>query len=314
MILSEFLKRLNAGPDFPGLAVIAFQAEAYPAAFFAQMIALLKSKTVVASLDLEQQKLGEIKAQLETSFLGSRMIYWVKNSHDLDAAGKKAWDGYVKTYTGPHCIAYASEKVSSKLTSEHAILVELPEYVDATLYSTLYSAFYPLAPVDQSFVIKIFSISPKVSLDKACQLMAYQPLLGARSEAFFKEWLSKLIAPEKSLFTLSQYLFAKQPKMFLEQWKAIKNDFPDEFWTVYWSEQIWQATLFVTRARSQGIAEAKKAAYRLPFSFINKDWQKYSHESLVQSHQFLTKLDYNLKNSAGTHGLELWFQKFMSKG
>ena len=142
--------------------------------------------------------------------------------------------------------------------------------------------------------------------------MGYQSVIGRKSEAFFAQWLSKIITPNKSLFSLSQYLFARQSQAFLQQWKALKDDFPDEFWIAYWSEQLWQAALFVMRAKAQGYDAAKRGAFRLPFSFINKDWQKHNEQSLVAAHDALYKLDYNLKNSAGGHGLELWYAIFFA--
>lgn len=311
MQLSEFIKLVNTNPDFPGVAVIAFEGETYPAYFFSKLLGVVKSKTACVSLDVELHKLADIKAQLETSFLGNRMLYWVKNTHDLDAAGRKAWLSYAKAYQGPHCMLYFSNAKGKE--DERMLNVEVPEIISEHLYGLLYQSFYPGLAVDSAFVARLFDHSKKVSLDEACMVMGYQMVVGRKAEPFFDHWLSRLVVPEKSLFILSQHLFAQQPRSFLPLWKAIKNDFPDEFWVAYWSEQVWQASLFVMRAKSQGFDAAKKSAYRLPFSFINKDWKRYSAEGLSQAHQFIYKLDHNLKNSAGTHGLELWYQRFFHR-
>ena len=271
---------------------------------------MLKVRVGYVSLDSEVFRLGEMKAQLETSFLGSRMLYLVKNIHTLDAAHTKSWLSYVKTYEGPHGILYWSEEAKVGDGDSH-LLVELPEYCDPKMYGILYGYFYPGTQLDTSFVARLFDFNQKITLDEACLLMGYQSVVGRKSEGFFSQWLSKIIVPEKSLFVLSQHLFAQQPRLFLQQWKTLKGDFPNEFWVAYWSEQLWQASLFVMRARAQGFDAAKRGAYRLPFSFINKDWKKYEADGLIEAHQFLCKLDHNLKNSAGTHSLELWYQKFL---
>ncbi len=310
MDLNDFFKLLLHTPDFPDVPGIAFMSDSYPASFFVRLIALLKTKTACMSLDSELYKLADIKAQLETSFLGNRMLYLVKNIHELDAASKRAWISYSKTYQGPHCILFFTQ---ANVENDRMLTVELPQFCDAMLYRLLYEYFYEGAQLDSSFVAKLFEHSQKITLDQACMLMGYQTVIGRKSDTFFKHWLARLVVPEKSLFTLSQYLFAKQPRLFLQHWQTLKSDFPEEFWVAYWSEQIWQAALFVARARTQGFDAAKKAAYRLPFSFINKDWRSHSQESLTQAHQFLYKLDYNLKNSAGTHGLELWHHTFLRK-
>ena len=118
--------------------------------------------------------------------------------------------------------------------------------------------------------------------------MGYQMVVGRKFDPFFKHWYSRLIIPRQSFFVLSQHFFAQRPTLFLEKWKVCKGDLPVEFWIAYWSEQLWQASLFVLRARSQGIGEAKKQAYRLPFSFINKDWQRYTVKGLSQTYTNLS--------------------------
>ena len=309
MTLTQFFS-LFQQTDFKKYSVLAFKTDLFAASFFSNVHSLLKSHTSCVSLDVEQNKLMDIKAQLETSFLGNGQLYWVKNAHEFDTATKKAWLSYVSTYEGPHTIFYVTDGAAPQ-ESERILLVEVPEYIDGALYAMLYGHFYPGIAFDASFITKILSLTKKLSLDKACMLMGYQTLIGRKHDAFFAYWLSKMIAPEKSLFTLSQHLFARQPKLFAQQWKSLKDDFPDEFWVAYWSEQVWQATLFVSRARSEGIEAAKKITSRLPFSFINKDWQKYTQEDLTHAHQALAVLDYRLKNSAGNCGLELWYQKLL---
>ncbi|MBA2306801.1 hypothetical protein H0W26_01550 [Candidatus Dependentiae bacterium] len=117
---------------------------------------------------------------------------------------------------------------------------------------------------------------------------------------------------EQSLFTMAQYFLAQQPTLFFQQWKQCSDTYPHEFWVAYWSELLWQAALFIMRAKSQGHVEAKKAAFRLPFSFINKDWQLYSADTFIAAHGFLYECDYGLKHGEHSFGLELFFHKFLS--
>ena len=57
-------------------------------------------------------------------------------------------------------------------------------------------------------------------------------------------------------------------------------------------------------------AEAKKAQYKLPFSFINRDWHMYSLDELRNAHDCLTKIDFQLKNGASDIGLEYFYTQF----
>ncbi len=310
MHFSELLKTLEKN-EISDVKVVHFQVpeSEIPTQFFALFLSRVREIMAVSSLDTELQELADIKAQLEVSFLGSRLLYWVKNVHTLDAATKKAWFSYIKSYQGPHCILFFDD--AKKLKDDNHLIVELPDKVDMSLYQTLASFFYPQLQRDDHFLSQLFFFQKALTLDEACRLMAYQLVVGRKCESFFSHWFTRLIVPEKSFFTLSQHLFAQQPYLFLKQWKACKSDYPEEFWIAYWSEQLWQASLFVSRARTLGIQEAKKSAYRLPFSFINKDWQRYTVDSLVKAHQSLYLLDYHLKNGAGTNGLELWYHKMM---
>jgi hypothetical protein len=56
--------------------------------------------------------------------------------------------------------------------------------------------------------------------------------------------------------------------------------------------------------------EAKKAQYKLPFSFINRDWSKYTLVELRNAHHFLSTLDFQLKNGFSEIGLEHFYTQF----
>jgi hypothetical protein len=62
--------------------------------------------------------------------------------------------------------------------------------------------------------------------------------------------------------------------------------------------------------RQKKHADAKKAQYKLSFSFINRDWSSYKLEELSNAHHFLSKLDFQLKNGAGEIGLEHFYVQF----
>lgn len=310
-------------------------SRAVSALFFSQLFARLKTlSSSYATLDCELMELDTLKGQLEMSFLGTRLVYFVKHAHTLDEAGKKSWESFIKKYEGPHCIVYVKVSARQSKASAASIQPALPiaelttspevwstsavsrlsisiDLVDMQLYQTLAHFLYPDVALDSFFLSQLFHRHETLSLDDACRMMAYQATVGRKCEPFFAQWLSRLIVPQKSFFTLSQYLFARRPQLFLEQWDICKGQYPPEFWIAYWSEQLWQAMLFVQRARAKGIFEAKKGTYRLPFSFLNKDWALHTPESLAAAHEALYRFDYNLKNGGTGHGLELWYHRFL---
>lgn len=339
MTLTEFIQFAKESPDLSGSFVCTFQTREPSTLFFSQLYSRLKSASpAYATLDCELMELDALKGQLEMSFLGTRLVYFVKYVHTLDEAAKKSWESFVKKYEGPHCIIYAkvsartSKSASTRIQpamplSEHAdsnepsggtasayanarVLISIDQ-VDMKLYQTLAQFLYPDVTLDSYFLSQLFHQQETLSLDDACRMMAYQATVGRKCEPFFSQWLSRLIVPQKSFFTLSQYLFAKRPQLFLEQWNLCKGEYPPEFWIAYWSEQLWQAMLFVQRARVEGVLEAKKGTYRLPFSFLNKDWALHTPESIAAAHEALYRFDHNLKNGGTGNGLELWYHNFL---
>lgn len=312
MELSEFLSHVQQNPELSGTFVVAFQGEKAPSSFFSRFFLRAKEDLFpVASLAAEVTSLQDCKARLNVSFLGSRLVYWIQGIEGLSSAQEKQWMLFIKLYQGPHCImVYDSSR--SLVSSETCRVVEIPSTVSISLYKQLGQFLYPEVLFDSYFSQMLFQQQRTLSLENVCMMLEYHRVVGRKCEEFFKEWASKLIVTEHSLFTLAQHFLALQPTYFFQQWNRCGEEYPHEFWIAYWSELMWQAALFVIRATTKGHAEAKKAAYRLPFSFINKDWQKYSADSLIQAHRFLYEFDYKVKQGERSFGLELFFHKFFT--
>ena len=68
--------------------------------------------------------------------------------------------------------------------------------------------------------------------------------------------------------------------------------------------------IFFTLMKQKKYAEAKKAQYKLPFSFINRDWSAYSLTTLRNAHHFLTNIDFRLKNGGSEIALEHFYTRF----
>lgn len=315
MHIIDFLQTIQESPNLTGIFVIQLSCSSYPIIFCAQLFNYLKSiiQVPLINIDIYNTKLESIKPQLDISFLGNKIVYLLKDISTLDSSSKKSWLTYLKNYQGPHSIIFFSSPIDPDFNQNRPsnLLINIPDNLDHKSYIDLYQKLYPDLNYDKLFIKKLFGVQENISIDKASIIMNYQSVLGRKFEDFFSSWFNQIIAPDKSLFTLSQYLFAQQPKEFFTLWSSCKLDYPEEFWLAFWSEQIWQAINFITRVNEQSFIDAKKQAQRLPFSFINKDWRKYSLEFLTKAHNFLYMLDYNIKNGATDTGLELWYHKFL---
>ncbi len=310
-----FLREFGANTHFLlHYSSMCFRADRYSALFFSYVFEYAKRKQLLKCfLDTERVSAQEAKITLETLFLGQKVWYWLNDITSLDAQAKSSWITYLASYTGPHTLSFFLSSQTTLPAHPSLLIIDVPSTITASVFQEMLSLFYADFGQEISFIRKLFADQERIPLDRAFLLMHYHCCLGKKNEQFFDQWLRKLIVADKSFFTLSQYLFAQQPRAFYPYWAACSSDYPPEYWITFWSEQVWQATLFLQKAQVFGIAEAKKATNRLPFTYMNKDWQLYSYPFLAQAHASLYELDYNLKNGISSYGLELWYHKFFLK-
>lgn len=296
--------------DLPNINkhIVCFRADVYSALFFSLLIQTLKKKIMLQTIDVEHYSFDEIKRMMSSSFLGQNYFYWLKDmSNDNQTIIKM--QSFFSKYSGPHTIIFFAKNGFAKELSE-IIYIDLPQVIDVQIYQKLLELFFPVQLFDKAFFSKFFQKYSQVSLDQACLIMQYQMTLGRKFEQFLYEWADRIISPDYSLFVLSQNLFAQEYQAFFTLLEKFKGEYPDEFWVVFWAEQLWQAILYVSKAAQQNPIEAKKYVNRLPFSFMNKDWKRFPVSFLVKAHQELYLTDYMLKNSNNDYALELWYHKF----
>ncbi len=248
---------------------------------------------------LDDYNLEDLFAQLSITFLGQTSIYAIKDG-DISAADRKKLDSFLKEYSGPHTVYFFT---SDQIYEKNALLL------DAAITKKSFQEFAALSgntSVAPTFIEKLFTLKTSYTFDESLTLISYAHLLGARSETFFSEWVSRILVDDISLFTLSQHFFAQQKNLLLQEWLRLKDRYPTEFWIAFFSEQLWQAMLYNQYASRGRAAEAKRFAYRLPFSYFQKDWKRYSLAQLTKAHEFLYEVDYGLKNGYATDGIELF--------
>jgi hypothetical protein len=126
-------------------------------------------------------------------------------------------------------------------------------------------------------------------------------------------FFEKIIVPETSLFVISQYFFAKDSRAFFNVWHQYQLEYPLAFWSVFWSEQLWRAYFVWFYLNQKNHAAAKSMSFRLPFTYLQKDWKKSSLTELKNAHQYIYELDLNAKSSVETtYSLDLFYSKFFS--
>lgn len=295
--------------------VIIFQAKEYNNFAFRLIIEWLRLNNSIASdqkLDLELEISG-LQKTLQTSFLGQYQTFWFGNVGLLSSKKKRQdWFEYLYYYQGPHqIIGFVTDDDGYK-KSEHHLIVQIQDYYDSQSISKL-DFLYSKNNSDQTahFYGKLFRHQKQLSLEQICLLHSYAGLVGKNADLFFDEWLPYFVQQDVSLFYLAQLFFKKKAHLFFDQWLHIRLQYSDQFWTVFFSDQLFKAYFYVVLGGRIDQAN-KPLTFGLPFSFLKYDWKLFTLEQLQTAHQLLYVVDLELKNGGSLFALDNFFLQFFS--
>ena len=305
----QFLKTIQEPNWASRIHVVCLQSKKYPllvSSFFLNKLNKKSSTLQTVSLDVALLEDDQLKAQLSVSFLGQRMFYCLGDLTMLDAKKHKSLVTFLQSYCGPHTVYFYSDLFESK--NEQHIIVELLETV---LSDKLKEIAEHVLDGQQRAVLDLLLTAQSYQLESAFLLLSYVEIMSKPMIAEFKKtWFNKLISPESSLFTLSSLFFARNEKQFFAQWLTIRDEYVPAFWITFWSEQLFRSSSFIGLMRAGNTAHAKKIAFRLPFTFLKKEWQHYKQAELTRAHDFLYHIDCSLKNGGEPFSLDLFYLKF----
>jgi len=314
MEIVSFLKKISSPDFFQTHKTVCFrgQKDRCPVLFFSLFLQFLK-KTISDSLqtiDCAQEELSVISAQLATSFLGNKTVFWFTNIAAAKPKKKKQLLSILKSYKGPNAVLFFLDETVACTKRDFDCVLQLPPKIDQKQCAEFAAVLSkPIAP---KTVRALFAKSSAIDLDKACLLVQYVALLGKNTEDFTAQWLHQLVEPEHSLQSLSGSLFAKNSKKFFSLWQQLGPDYPPQFWISFWSEQFWRAFYFMQYSHNKQFIEAKRISFRLPYSFINGDWRRLKADQLRDAHKLLYAVDCSLKNGGNERSLELVYTNFFS--
>ncbi len=273
-----------------------------PSLFMGYCIDRLKQDYTITSIDLETTPFTNILSMLETSFLGMSSIYWLKNITQLDKKHKINLISYLNTYKGPHqVIIFSNENVATG--------IQIPTVVS---WKHLTSLADFLNIKNKVLVLKYLKkVSEKYStfsLDQACLVFSCLQVMGKSDPDVYIE---KILGSENSLFKLSQLFFEKDSANFYLLWHRVCDEYPITFWSNFWSDQIWRAHYVFYYLEKQQYALAKTFSFKLPFTYIQRDWKKTTRQELKKAHQFIYEVDLSFKNNNETiASLDLFYMNF----
>ncbi len=294
--------------------VLCFIGDTYSASFFVQLRDQIQQKyknLPVESIDVKNTDWALLQSRLQTSFLGQNAFYFLHGFSGLNRKKQADLFAYLYTYRGPNKICFFSTEDDQCKPGKNWIVVDVRLPINKKLFSALIVWYgIPLSRRIRDFIAQLFAHCNSVSLQKACLLIHYMLLIGSDTSIFFNDWIESIVASDQSLFLLSQSFFEKNTHDFFEQWRKISAVYSPQFWVSFWSDQLWRASMFVSLQRKKEYPQARKIAFRLPFSFINRSWKNCSTKELDNAHHFVYTLDYRLKHGGDTCALDLFYSSF----
>lgn len=310
MVLTTFVEQVKHSKTLTHARVFCFSASSYPLLFFYHLISFFRRNSVpIENLSCVSGDIASIKAMLSTMSFSGENYYWLEGFHTLPEKKQQELLLYLRTYQGPHRILFFSDKgtidsVAGMLT------IALPQAITLQDFLAIRFLVNDKLQDKSSFASQITMYSDYLSLDSVCLLAHYELVLGKSADDFFVHWMTRIIDPTSSFFVLSQHFFGKKLKPFFRQWVTISEQYPPTFWAVFWADQIWRAYVYCDLMKQKKYPEAKKVQYKLPFSFINRDWYSFSLTELRNAHHFLVAIDFQLKNGASDIGLQHFYNQF----
>lgn len=318
MHLLNFLTQAQSPSFWQTHPNLCFTGKAYESTWFYMLFEHLRKKNLLSNpyqrLFTDSMEKNVLHGTLGQSILGATSFFWLGEVSD-EKETKQSLEliDFLIAYKGPHSIAYFINQSSKALQSKNLEAIILPHEITLAIVIELAQFFGISLDAKKKTLLKnIFSSESSLSLDQACMLIQYLELISTKYIDDYAEMLSSMVGSTPSLNILSEYFFSKNTKAFFATWSKIHASYPDVFWITFWAEQIWKAYFVIDSLKQKNFVLAKKMSYRLPYTFINRDWQKTESQSLINAYNFLYQTDYALKTGSTFYFLDLFYANYFN--
>ena len=319
MNLITILNNVHNKDYWRSKTVVCFLGKDYPYYFLQKLFLYLEQQEIFAQPrtknGLALQQPFDIKAAINTlqqTMLGLSYVYWLGDINLL-CSGKQRdlLLNFLVHYKGPNQLLFFVD-VEPKIAKD--CIIEMPSVIKQQEMRALYQ-WYAQAdelgalkhPKKKEFVEYMINRHQSFSLDAGCMLIEYVATMSVRTLEELALYLEKTIASSSSLTVLVDAFFARNAKKFFEEWRLVESEYPPVFWLIYWSDYLWRAYNVVTFLKNNQLLDAKKAGYKMPYSFMSHGWRQYSLEYLAERYKELYAIDFGLKQGVQGPCFELFF-------
>jgi hypothetical protein len=311
---SKYITQAVAALQNQSTSVIVFQAAAYSHIFFMQLFEYLKNQQSIdyKTIDIQSGDFA-FKSQLSTSFLGMECTYSLGDTTTLKPKLKDDLVHYLQGYQGPHkVIMFVDEKTKMNQSANLIVLAMKDKYFAQDAKSLWESKDSKQVQKTALFLHEVYKIKNSFTLDELCLLKNYQDLISGDAKEFYASWITRLVIPDTSLFTLSQLLFEKKEEAFFRLWLEIKPLYADMFWIAFWSDQLYRSYFFIAFTQQENFAAVKQVSFGLSFAFMKQSYKQYQLDELQRFHQAFYAIDTALKNGGNSYQIDQIYVDFFA--
>ena len=311
MNIQDFLISAESASWWADNQCLQFTGPEYFANFFAMIFNYSKKKNLLPAsfqkINCDAIEKRELHGMLHQSILGASSFFWLGNIEE----GKKTkgLSEQLSIYHGPHHIAFF--KKNDTAIDDKAIFIPLK--IDKNIFDQIILFFsINFDKQKQFFIQNLFPYNDGINLETCCMLIQYLELINSKYLDQYIPFFNSIIGQTPQLILLTELFFSRQSSRFFDTWSNQSKNYPEIFWIIFWSEQIWRAYHVITFLKKKEFSNAKRMSFRLPYSFINRDWQSCNTKTLALALKFLYHMDYALKKGSTFCSIDLFYINYFT--
>jgi hypothetical protein len=296
----------------------------YPGMFFQQLMTSLEFKEVLPAKrkkilfdSLGVADLKRIVPLLYQVGFGSKEFYWLGNiSRCFSLKNSQKFLKDILSYKGQHFISFFVESNTKISFNNNSLMsvVKIENNIGFLEFKLIAKRLnHSIVAENMEFAKALFLSLGYIHLDLACFLAGCLSCLNPRLSKKFLIYLQNSLFYQQTLMDLSDRFFSRDAENFFRIWYKIKDEYPEVFWVIYWSNQLWKACNIVKFLQDNNFIFARRMAIGIPFSFMKENWKRFTLSQVKTSLEMLYAIDFEIKNGSSFCALDMFYFNHFSK-
>ena len=318
MDFSHFLSEAQTPGFWSKSKRYCFVGSSYSLGFFNTLFDIVQKRGLLSApyqrLFIDTIDRKALYATLNQSILGIYSFFWLGNVTE-EKASKSLQELHAMLFacSGPNILAFFMYEDSPAVPKKDADVIYLKDELNYVTFDQLLQFLgVSLDAKKRMLVKKLFSNNTTITLDVCCMIVTYLELINSKYVDDYEGYIASLVGALPTLSQLSELFLAKNSTQFFALWSTLGKEYSDIFWVTFWAELLWRAQNVVFFMRKKDFVQAKRMSFRLPYSFINRDWQKTDPQELTQAYAFLYNIDYAIKTGSTFYSLDLFYMNYFT--